>query len=189
MVTRRTGVQHPGTGEVLLWTLAAACVGLALVYGLNGLTRHDAQPVVTLTDAAYPPLPDNAVEHLGGALARVRVDDLSRPEASLARVGRWGTLLLVAAFVALLALHARRTDRRASGRLVAPGPYLTAAAAVGVVVAAGQPLLQRLGGEVALAAIGSPPGYVPHATVPWGWPVLAAALLLATQVTRGRARR
>jgi hypothetical protein len=156
------------------------------VYAVNGLTRHDAQAVVTLTDAAHPPLPDNAVEPLGGTLARVWVHDLTRPEASLARVGRWGILLLVAAFLALLALHARRTDRRASGRLVAP--YLTAACAAGVAIAAGQPLLQRLGCGMALASIGSPPGYVPYGTVPWGWPALGLALLLASQVARQRDR-
>ncbi|GEL45322.1 hypothetical protein CHO01_04380 [Cellulomonas hominis] len=179
-------MRRTGTGEVLLWLAAAAYAVIGLVYAVNGLTRRDAQPLVTLTDAAYPPLPDTEVEHLALPLARVWVLDLTRPEASLARIGLWGGLLLTAAFVALLALHARHTDRRASGRLVAPGPYLTAAAATSVVLAVAQPLLQRFGAELALASIGSPPGYVPHTSVPWGWPVLAAALLLGTRVTRRR---
>lgn len=181
-------MRRAGTGEVLLWLAAAAFAVTGLVYAANGLTRHDAQPLVTLTDAAYPPLPDNRVERLGGPLARVWVGDLSRPEASLARVGLWGPLLLTALLLALLALHAGLTDRQGSGRLVAPGPYLAAAAVTSVVLAVAQPLLQRFGAELALASIGSPPGYVPHTSVPWGWPVLAAALLLGKQITRRRVR-
>ena len=168
--------------EDLLRVASASAAGLGVVYAVNGLTRKDAHPTVTLTDAAYPPLADHHVESLGGPLAEVWVSDLTRVESSVARIGLWGTLLLVAGFVALLALHAGHADRRAAGRLVAPGPYLQAAAVAAVVVAVAQPLLQRLGGEVVLAAIGSPPGYVPHGTVAWFWPALAALLLLGTRI-------
>jgi hypothetical protein len=42
---------------------------------------------------------------------------------------------------------------------------------------------------MALASIDSPPGYVPYGTVPWGWPALGLALLLASKVARQRVRR
>lgn len=170
--------------EVLLQVLAVGSAGLGLIYAVNGLTHKDAQATVTLTDAAHPPLADTYVELLGGTLARVWLTGLSRPEASLARIGLWGTLLLVAGFFTLLALHARHADGRARGRLVAPGPHLTGAAVLAVVIAAAQPLLQRFGSGQALATIGSPPGYVPPGTVPWLWPALAATLLLGTRIPR-----
>ncbi|GEM_PF-5147541 len=180
-----SGGGRPGgsrSAERLSWTGAGLAAAVGLVDAVNGLTRHDGQAVVGLTDAAWPPIASS--EHLDGPFARVRSADLSRVDAALSRLDLWGTLLLVAAFLALVALHCRATTPRVTTWARVPGRYLTAAIALTPVLAVAPTGFQHVAAEVVLAGLGSPPGYVPHTWVRWGWLAVGAALLV---VQRGRA--
>lgn len=172
------------SAEGLFRTGAVLAVVVGLVDAVNGLTRHDGQAVVGITDAAWPPI--EASEHLDGPFARVWSSDLSRIDASLSRVDRWGTLLLVAVLLALIARHCRVTTSRVTTWARVPGPSLTAAIALTPVLAVAPMWFQHVAAEVVLADLGSPPGYVPHTWVRWGWLVVGAALLVVRAVARRR---